>query len=57
MIRRLYALALNVLVHERGATIVEYGLLLALVAAVLVGVTTDIGQGLASKFTAASNVL
>jgi pilus assembly protein Flp/PilA len=35
---------------ETGATAVEYGLLVALIAAVIVGVVTTIGTGLNTKF-------
>ncbi|MGH3372212.1 MAG: Flp family type IVb pilin, partial [Nocardioidaceae bacterium] len=36
---------------ERGATAVEYGLLVVLIAAVIVGVVATIGQDLLTGFT------
>ena len=36
---------------ESGATAIEYGLIAALIAAVLVTVLTNLGTGLKNKFT------
>jgi len=36
---------------EEGATAVEYGLMVALIAAVIVGVVTTLGQQLSTTFT------
>lgn len=38
------------LLDERGATAVEYGLLIALIAAVIIAAVTLLGGNLASKF-------
>ena len=38
---------------EDGATMVEYGLMLALIAIVCIGAVTAIGTALSGKFTAA----
>lgn len=37
--------------EERGATAVEYGLLVALIAAVIVGVVLTLGQDILGAFT------
>ena len=42
---------------DRGATAVEYGLMVALIAAVIVGVVSTIGQTLLAKFTIVSNAI
>ena len=42
---------------EDGATMVEYGLMLALIAAVCIAVVTTIGTGLLAKFTIVNNAL
>ena len=42
---------------ERGATAVEYGLMVALIAAVIVGVVTALGGNLTTLFTNVSNAL
>ena len=42
---------------ERGATAVEYGLMVALIAAVIVGVVTALGGKLTTLFTNVSNAL
>ncbi|UJX43011.1 Flp family type IVb pilin [Desulfovibrio sp. JY] len=36
---------------EEGATAVEYGLMVALIAAVIVGVVSSLGQQLSTTFT------
>ncbi|TCJ17982.1 Flp family type IVb pilin [Parasulfuritortus cantonensis] len=36
---------------EEGATAIEYGLMAALIAVVIIGVVTDIGEALVTKFT------
>ncbi len=36
---------------ERGATAVEYGLMVALIAVVIIAAVTLLGEGLQSKFT------
>ena len=42
---------------ERGATAVEYGLLVALIAAVIVSTVIVLGQKLPGGFTAVSSML
>jgi pilus assembly protein Flp/PilA len=42
---------------ERGATAVEYGLMVALIAAVIVGVVTALGGNLSTLFTNVANAL
>ena len=38
-------------INERGATAVEYGLMVALIAVVIIGAVTTLGTNLNSKFT------
>lgn len=38
--------------EEDGATMVEYGLMVALIAAVIVGIVTTLGETIRDKFTA-----
>lgn len=42
---------------ERGATAIEYGLLLALISMVMLGVLSSLGFTLASVFTTISNAM
>jgi len=42
---------------ERGATMVEYVLILALIAIVVIGVVTALGKSVSSKFSSASSGL
>lgn len=42
---------------ERGATAVEYGLMVALIAAVIIGAVTLIGTNLNNLFTTVGNAL
>jgi pilus assembly protein Flp/PilA len=42
---------------DGGATAVEYGLMVALIAAVIVGVVTALGGNLSTLFTTVSNAL
>ncbi|MFC7725119.1 Flp family type IVb pilin [Nocardioides sp. GCM10028917] len=37
-------------INERGATAVEYGLMVALIAVVIIGAVTALGTGLKGKF-------
>lgn len=41
--------------EEEGATMVEYGLMLALIAVVCIGVVTTLGQNISSKFSTISS--
>ncbi len=42
---------------ERGASAVEYGLLVALIAAVIIGIVTTVGGQVEDAFTTVSNGL
>ena len=42
---------------DRGATAVEYGLMVALIAAVIVGVVTALGGNLSTLFSNVSNAI
>ena len=42
---------------DRGATAVEYGLMVALIAAVIVGVVTLLGANLSTMFSNVANAL
>jgi pilus assembly protein Flp/PilA len=42
---------------EDGATAIEYGLIAALIAVVIIGVLGTIGTNLTAKFTAVANAL
>lgn len=43
--------------EEEGATMVEYGLMVALIAVVCIAVVTLIGSSMATKFTAVETAL
>jgi pilus assembly protein Flp/PilA len=43
--------------EDRGATAVEYGLIVALIAAVIVGVVAALGKQIDAAFTTVSNAL
>jgi pilus assembly protein Flp/PilA len=60
MTRRLLALqirARQAMDRDTGATAVEYGLLVALIAAVIVGIVTTLGTQIQTAFTTVSNAL
>ena len=42
---------------ESGATAIEYGLIAALIAVVIIGAVTSIGTNLSTKFTSVANSL
>jgi pilus assembly protein Flp/PilA len=42
---------------DRGATAVEYGLMVALIAAAIAGIVYLLGQNLGSKFTGVDNCI
>jgi pilus assembly protein Flp/PilA len=42
---------------ESGATAIEYGLIVALIAVVIIGTITTIGTSLKTKFTSVSDAL
>ena len=46
---------INFIKDEDGATMIEYGLLAALIAVVLIAVITTLGTNLKSTFTTISN--
>ncbi len=48
---------MNFVRDEEGASAVEYGLLAALIAAVIVGIVTTLGTQLNNAFTTVSNAL
>ena len=50
-------LATRVRRDDRGATAVEYGLLVALIAAVIVVIVTTLGTKIRGAFTTVSNAL
>ncbi len=43
--------------EERGATAVEYALMVALIAAVIIGVVTTLGQNSQSKFSSVATAV
>lgn len=47
----------NRVTEDRGATAVEYGLLVALIAAIIVGVVTTLGTQIQGAFQTVSNAL
>ena len=54
MLRLLTALRTRAVVRDRGATAVEYGLLVALIAAVIVAVVVVLGQQVNNAFNSVS---
>lgn len=51
----LYTWFQSVKAEERGATAVEYGLMVALIALVIIGAVTLLGSNLNSKFVEVGN--
>jgi pilus assembly protein Flp/PilA len=47
----------RILKNESGATAIEYGLIAALIAVVIIGATTTIGTNLNTKFTSVGTTL
>jgi pilus assembly protein Flp/PilA len=47
----------NFFKDESGATAVEYGLMVALIAAVIIGVVTTLGTNLQGTFTTVGNAV
>jgi pilus assembly protein Flp/PilA len=41
---------MNILCDEQGATMVEYGIMVALIAAVSIGIVTTLGQSVSGAF-------
>lgn len=50
MLTRLYARWQAALLSEKGATAVEYGVMVALIAAVIIAAVTLVGKGLDTLF-------
>lgn len=57
IMQTLSATAKGFIKDERGATAVEYGMIVALIAAVIVTVVTTLGTQINNAFTAISNAL
>jgi pilus assembly protein Flp/PilA len=55
--QRLFAYLLAIRHEERGATAVEYGMLVALIAAVIVAVVVTLGTQIDAAFTTISGKL
>ncbi|MGH9015956.1 MAG: Flp family type IVb pilin [Acidimicrobiia bacterium] len=55
--QRLFAYLLAIRHEERGATAVEYGMLVALIAAVIVAVVVTLGTQINAAFTTISGKL
>ncbi|MBY0432169.1 MAG: Flp family type IVb pilin [Rhodospirillales bacterium] len=51
------AFASRLVRDENGATAVEYGMMVALIAAVIVGTVTTLGTTINTKFTAVSDAI
>lgn len=47
----------NVLRDEEGATMVEYGIMVALIAAICIGVITTLGQKVSNAFSTVNTSL
>jgi pilus assembly protein Flp/PilA len=54
---QLIAAARRFVVAEEGATMVEYGLMVALIAAFLIGTVQLLGSALSSQFTNVTNAI
>ena len=55
MLQLITFLQSRVVREERGATAVEYGLMIALIAVVIIVAVTALGTALSSKFTTVGN--
>ncbi len=51
------AILARMLRNDDGATAIEYGLIAALIAVVIIGAVTVVGTSLSSTFTSVSNAL
>jgi pilus assembly protein Flp/PilA len=49
--------AKQLMAGEDGATMVEYALMVALIAAALIGVVTTLGTNISAKFTTVSSAI
>jgi pilus assembly protein Flp/PilA len=54
---KLTAIAKSFVAGEEGATMVEYGLMVALIAAVCIAVVTTLGTNIQAKFQSVSNAV
>jgi pilus assembly protein Flp/PilA len=54
---KLIAAARTFIAGEEGATMVEYGLMVALIAAVCIAVVTTLGTNIQAKFQSVSNAI
>jgi pilus assembly protein Flp/PilA len=54
---KLIAAAKSFVAGEEGATMVEYGLMVALIAAVCIAVVTTLGTNIQAKFQSVSNAI
>jgi pilus assembly protein Flp/PilA len=54
---KLIAAARTFVAGEEGATMVEYGLMVALIAAVCIAVVTTLGTNIQAKFQSVSNAI
>ena len=57
MLTKLYVKATTAFASDEGATAVEYGIMVALIAAVIIGAVVIIGQKLNTTFTNVGNAL
>ena len=57
MLIRLCAAHLGLLRDEKGATAIEYGMIAALIAVIIIGAITTIGTDLLAAFTSVANGL
>jgi pilus assembly protein Flp/PilA len=53
----MYERLVSFLAAEEGATMVEYGLMVALIAAALIGVVTTLKTDISTKFTTVSTAI
>jgi pilus assembly protein Flp/PilA len=54
---KLISAARSFVAGEEGATMVEYGLMVALIAAVCIAVVTTLGTNIQAKFQSVSNAI
>ena len=54
---KLTALAKRFVADEEGATMVEYGMMVALIAAVCIGIVTTLGTNIQSNITSVSTAI
>ena len=54
---KFYTAAKKFMTQEDGATMVEYGLMVALIAALCIGVVTTLGQNVNTKFNSVATAV